>query len=298
MGKIVGGILCLGIILMLMTVGCTKIPPGHVGIEVNMAGNDRGVSSYTPTTGWVFYNRWMTNVFQYPTFVQTAKWTKDLGEGHAANEEVSFSSKDGSIITGDVSLSYQLVKEKVPYFYQEFRSDDLDTFTHGFLRNVARDAFGAIASNYAVEDLYSSKRQEFTSKVKDQINSVAAKYGVQIDQFGFLGAMRLPANLVNSINLKIKANQDALRVENELKISEAEAAKTVAIAEGNSKARIAEAEGTSRAQQLLQQTVTPAIIELKRLDVQNNAIEKWNGELPTNMYGAAPVPFLNIPASK
>ena|ERR1700687_5466549 len=63
--------------------GCTTIRPGHVGIVVNNLGANRGVQDYTPTTGFVTYNPATTSVVEYPTYVQTIKWTKNPHEGGA-----------------------------------------------------------------------------------------------------------------------------------------------------------------------------------------------------------------------
>lgn len=75
-------VVVLAVLSSALTSGCTRIGPGHVGIEVDMAGSQRGVQDFALKTGWVFYNPVGTSVMEYPTFVQTAKWTKNLNEGN------------------------------------------------------------------------------------------------------------------------------------------------------------------------------------------------------------------------
>lgn len=36
------------------------------------------------------------------------------------------------------------------------------------------------------------------------------------------------------------------------------------------------------------------ILQLRQIENQKAAIEKWDSALPQNMYGSAPVPFLNL----
>lgn len=36
------------------------------------------------------------------------------------------------------------------------------------------------------------------------------------------------------------------------------------------------------------------LLQLRQIENQKQAIEKWDGALPQNMYGSAPVPFLNL----
>ena len=47
-----------------------RIDVGHVGLKVNLTGDDRGVSKTQYVTGWVFYNSWFTRVIEYPTTQQ------------------------------------------------------------------------------------------------------------------------------------------------------------------------------------------------------------------------------------
>ncbi len=234
----------------------------------------------------VWYNPMTTSVFQYPTFVQTAVWTKDANEGSPNNEEISFNSKEGMVITGDMSLSYQLEAKQVPAFYVKFRSDDLTGFTHGFLRNVARDAFNEIGPTYPLEQIYGEKKEEFLTKVRERVNNQVGTFGVHLEQFGFIGAPRLPGPVVDALNAKITATQKAIQIENEVRQAEAEAKKAVAKAEGEAKAN-----------QVLTASITPALLEWRRLQISQNAIEHWNGVLP-QYNGGGTIPFVQLPEMK
>ena len=281
-------VLCLLAMVMVLSSlnACTRIPPGHVGIKVSYSGSDRGVSDFPSKTGWVFFTPGFSVVFDYPTFVQTAVWTRSPTEGSPGNEEISFNSKEGLIITGDISLSYQIVPEKVPHFYVKFRSDDLNTFTHGFLRNVARDIFNEVASRYTVEEIYGAKKEEFLQAVRDRLNAELKDIGVVIQQFGFIGAPRPPDNVIQAINSKIQATQDAMRAENQLRTAEAEAKKT-----------IAKAEGEAKANQILSASLTPELLQWRQLQLTEDAIKKWDGKRPM-VEGSGAGLLLSIPINK
>ena len=77
-----------------------------------------------------------TQIIEFPTFVQTVKWTRDTNEGHPINEEMGFNSKEGMQIYSDVSLSYAIEPAKVPEFYVKYRVNNLDLFTHVILRDI------------------------------------------------------------------------------------------------------------------------------------------------------------------
>lgn len=98
--------LLIGVLFFVMsnTSGCSTVGPGYAGIKVNYYGSDRGVQTYPIVTGRVWYNPISETVLDYPTFVQTAVWTASAHEGSPNNEEISFNSKEGLVINGDISL--------------------------------------------------------------------------------------------------------------------------------------------------------------------------------------------------
>ncbi len=74
----------LVVLAVLWSAGCaTRIGPGNVGIKVDLAGSQRGVEDLPIRTGWVVYNPAASKVVEYPTYVQTAKWTRDVNRGQS-----------------------------------------------------------------------------------------------------------------------------------------------------------------------------------------------------------------------
>jgi len=274
----------LGVVIALaiLIAGCTNVPPGYVGIRVNYWGSQKGVEDFPGTTGIQLYNPLSTSIFEFPTFVRTAIWTRSLHEGRKVNEEISYNSAEGLAFTADISLSYRLLPEKVPHFYVTFRSDHIDDFTHGFLRNVARDAFNEVASQYNADELYGTKKEKVLVEAKERINAKVGPIGVVIEQFGYIGAPRPPDNVVDAINGKIKATQDAIRTENEVRAAKAEAQKS-----------IAKANGEAQANQILTASLSPMLIQWRQLNLTQEAIQKWDGKRPMVEGGASGL-LLNI----
>lgn len=263
--------------------GCAqRVEPGHVGLKINLYGGNRGVADIPLVTGMVWYNPFTTSVYEYPTFVQTATWQR-AGD---SNEEITFNSKEGLIISADISLSYQLAADKAPHFYVQFRSDDIGHFTHGFFRNVARDAFNEEASSYSVEELYSNRKEEFLSKVRGRVNTQLNAYGISLEQLGFIGAPRLPDNVMAALNSKIQAIQDAQRAQNRVQQSEAEA-----------RIAIAKARGEAESNRILTMSLSPQLLQWRSLEIQQIAVGKWNGALPTYS-GSGSVPFMQLPSPR
>jgi len=273
----------------------TRIEAGYTGIEVNLAGSQRGASEIPIRTGWVFYSPITTQVIEFPTFVQTVKWTRDVNEGHPLNEEMGFNSKEGMEIFADVSLSYAIDPKHVPDFYVKYRVNDLDLFTHGILRDIVRNSLNEVASTYVVEDIYGEKKTEFLRKVEQQIQDKVTNVGVGVQQFGFIGAPRVPAVIAQAITAKAQAIQEAERAKNELATTQAEAAKKIAEAEGDAKSAVTRAQGEADANRIRQSSLTPQLLELRRLENQRAYIDKWNGQLPSVQAGQGAGLLMQLP---
>lgn len=259
--------------LALMTMGCTtRIEPGYAGIKVNYSGTGRGVEDFPVTNGRVWYNPLNESILEYPTMIKTVSWTRSVDEGNPVNEEITFTTKEGLQVSADISASYQLKYEEVPRFYVKFRNDDLDTFTHGFFRNVTRDTFDKISSSYGVEQIIGDNA-EFMAKVKEQLQGELTAYGVDVIHIGFIGAPRPPQAVIDSINAKVQATQKAFQLQNEVEQTKAQAAKNVAEAEGNAKARMLQSEAEAAANIKIANSITANLVEYKKL-------EKWDGKLP------------------
>ena len=283
------------LLLGLFLVRVTRIEAGHVGVEINLAGKQRGGSEIPVRTGWVVYSPLSTQIIEFPTYVQTVKWTKDTNEGHPINEEMGFNSKEGMEIFVDVSLSYAIEPEKVPDFYVKYRVSDMDTFTHGILRDVVRNSLNEVASTYVVEDIYGEKKAEFLRKVQSQIELKMTPVGVSVQQFGFIGAPRVPAVIATAITAKAQAIQQAERARNELATTQAEAAKKIAEAEGDAKSLVTRAQGEADANRIRQNSLTPQLLELRRIENNRALIDKWNGQLPTVEAGQGSGMILQLP---
>jgi regulator of protease activity HflC (stomatin/prohibitin superfamily) len=293
---IIGAVTLLVVILALsFLVRVTRIEAGHVGVEINLAGSQRGASEIPVRTGWVVYSPLSTQIIEFPTYVQTVKWTKDISEGHPINEEMGFNSKEGMEIFVDVSLSYAIDPLHVPDFYVKYRVSDLEIFTHGILRDIVRNSLNEVASTYNVEDIYGDHKAEFLRKVQAMIDQKISPVGVGVQQFGFIGAPRVPSVIATAITAKAQAIQQSERARNELATTQAEAAKKIAEAEGDAKSLVTRAQGEADANRIRQNSLTPQLLELRRIENNRTLIEKWNGQLPTVQSGQGGALMLQLP---
>lgn len=252
------------------TTGCTDvIEPGYVGLVVDMYGKNRGVQDLPIQTGRVWFNPWTHDVFKFPTFVQNATWDH---EGDNGDESVTFNSVEGATINADIALAYSFDAAHVPALFVEFRQP-VEVITQTYMRNKVRSAFSAVASTFRADEIYGARKQEFLAQVKERLNNELGPKGFKFDMVDFIGQPRLPQNIQAAINAGIEATQQAIRAENALRTTQAEAAQRVAEAEGQADAQITRARGEAEANRIIDESLSPDLLEARR-------IAKWDGKLP------------------
>jgi hypothetical protein len=81
----------------------------------------------------------------------------------------------------------------------------------------------------------------------------------------------------------IEQEQLRLAAENKLRTVEAEQKQKVAIAQ----AEALRVQNSALAQ-------SKEVLELRRIEVEQTKANRWNGQLPQNVYAGTPIPFLNV----
>lgn len=268
-------------LLALTACSYEKVPVGHVGIKVNLYGDAKGVQAQQVGPGR-YWLSWNEDIYQFPTFTQTRSWT---GEN---NEYITFQSKEGMAVATSLGLTYRVDPDKVSTLFQTYRKG-IDEITDVYIHNMVRDGFVELGSKMAIEDIYGSKKAELVSAVQERVAKEIAPRGLIVEKVNLIGAMSLPRQVTDGINAKIAATQMAERRQNEVAQVQAEAMKEIAKAEGDAKARLVNAEAEAKALSLRGQSLrdNPGLVQL-------NAIEKWDGHLPSVNSGV--LPFISVAA--
>lgn len=238
---------------------CERIDAGHEGVLVKLYGSSRGVQDVEIVTGRVFYNPFTESVYEFPTYVQTIDYP-----------EFTVNAKDGSVFSVDPTLSFYVSEGKSSYIFKKYRKP-LSEITQTTLFNYVKDAY-RIEFNKSTTDEIISNREKFENAIQTQIGSTFTKEGFTIEQM--TSGLQYPPSIIKAIDEKNSAVQEAMKVENQLKIAEAQARK-----------KIIEAESEAKANELRQRTLTPLLI-------QQQFIEKWDGKTP--LYGNSPTFFKNV----
>ena len=260
-------------LLIFLFMSCERIDAGHVGVKVNLYGDNKGVSDVTEVTGMVFFNPITHSIYEFPTFIQHKEYT---GENSFV-----VNSKDGSEFHVSPIINYSVKREKVPAIFAKYRRS-LDQIEEGFLKTAVFDAFRLATNVYTADELISN-RQKFEIEVRRILEGQLLQEGFIVNQF--TSNLVYPETFKQAIEAKNNAVQAALRAENEVKTAEAQAKIKVATAEGNAQAMLTSAKAEAEANRMKQQTLTPLLIQLEY-------VQKWDGKLP--VYGTVPQMFKSI----
>lgn len=248
--------------------GYERIDAGHVGIKVNLYGDEKGVDNVTEVTGAVWYNPIKTKIFETPTYVQNAIWSSEKVEGSPNNDEFRLTTSDGMEIAIDVSLNYRVPEENAIPIFKKYRKP-LNEVSNTVLRNYTRDGYNTAASQFTAEEIYSN-RNIFKALADSLVTTILEGEGFEVERLVIVNSIRLPQSIKTSIENKIQARQIALQKEMELQQAKADADKKIEQARGEAESMKIQADGERYAYEQKQRALTPLL-------VQQQFIEKWNG---------------------
>jgi regulator of protease activity HflC (stomatin/prohibitin superfamily) len=299
MRRALGAAFVVGFLLLIVFgVSCAKlrvIDPGHVGVSVQRCkSTGAGVKAEPIPAGYYWRDLFCEAVIEYPISLQTIVLTRASSEGTLNDDSITVNSSEGMPINVDTSLSFTLDGAKVPTLYAKYRND-LDHIKHTFIRQTIREALQATYARYSAEQLYSDKREISRAEAQEYLSNKLLPDGFVITQFT-INETRVPDQVRSAINAKVAMIQDAQKTEQETRKIRALAEQKVAAAEGDAKAKRAMADAEAYYNRTVAGSVTAPLIQYKTLEVQMDAIRKWNGTMPYMTGGA--VPFINMSGVK
>ena len=257
--------------MMFTSCGYERIDAGYEGIKVNLYGDDKGVDDITLVTGAVWYNPITTAVYEYPTFVQTVDYAP-----------FSINAKDGSSFTVDPTISLKIVDGKSAEVFKKYRKEDITEVINTTLYNYVRNAFRIQLNNYTTDELV-SKREEFEKAIEERLSTELLAENFKLEQM--TSGLQYPQTLVNAIDAKNAAVQEAQKAQNEVLKIKAEAEKKIAAANGEAKALKIKGDAEAEYNRKIAASLSPLIVQQMMLD-------KWDGKPP--VYGTMPTLFKDI----
>ena len=156
-------------------------------------------------------------------------------------DAISALTKEGLQVDLDITVLYHLIEERASDVYKNVGLNYIETIIRPSIRSGIRE----VVANYEAKDIYSEKRAEATMKITERLKSEIEPRGIVVEDV-LLRNVNLPAKLVNAIQEKLTAEQEAQRYDFVLQREKKEAER-----------KIIEAEGQRSAQQIISQSLTP-----------------------------------------
>ncbi|WP_272636902.1 MULTISPECIES: prohibitin family protein [Maribacter] len=231
-----------------MSSSCAVIRPGEAGVRQTLGKFDNDVV----TEGTVFYNPLTSKVIKESTQTNNIKLFLTLP------------SKEGLSVESEISILYRLERDKIPSVLQNLGRD-----YESIITSVFRSASSDVCAKFFAKDMHSGMRANIEAEIKTKMNENLKKQADGIELISVLmKSIQLPPGLASSIERKLQAEQDALRMEFVLQQAKLEADR-----------KIIDAQGERDAQKILSEGLTDEIIQIRSIEAFNKLSSSPNTKI-------------------
>lgn len=212
---------------------CTIIRPGEVGVKQRLGKLADNVMGEGPH----LYNPFSTKIIKASILTENLELSLNLP------------SKEGLNVSAEISILYHVQKDMVPELIESIGLN-----YENIIRNIFRSASADVCAQFLAKDMHSGKRGEIETQIKNKMAETLEEKGIIIEAV-LMKTIKLPPGLYNSIENRLEAEQDALRMKFILEQEKLEAER-----------KIIEAKGTRDAQIILSEGLTKEILQLKSIE--------------------------------
>jgi regulator of protease activity HflC (stomatin/prohibitin superfamily) len=174
-------------------------------------------------------------------------------------ESSAVPSKEGLIVSLDVSILYHMQSNMANQIYKTIGDDYLNVFIVPQLRSYIRE----ITSRYDAKALYTTGRDNVTVEIFNAFEPKLMERGIVLEKV-LLRDLRLPSTVTDAIEQKLKAEQEALQMQFVLQKEGFEAER-----------KIIEAKGIAQSQAIINQNLSVPYLQwywIQNLKYHNNTI--------------------------
>lgn len=185
-------------------------------------------------------------------------------------------SSDLQEVSSSVALNYHIIPDKANIVYQTIGIH----FKERIIDPAIQEVMKAVTAKYTAEQLI-TERPKVSEAMRADLTERLLQHNIAVDAFSIV-SFSFSKAFTEAIEAKQTAEQLALKAKRDLERVKIEAEQKVTAAK-------AEAE----ALRLQRANISPELIELRRVEANLKAIEKWNGILP-QVTGGGAVPFIGV----
>ncbi|MCF7820058.1 MAG: prohibitin family protein [Candidatus Pacebacteria bacterium] len=210
--------------------------------------------------------------------IRTEEYTMSIMQGEGKKQgadSIKALTSEGLEVDLDITVLYHLEESQASGVYKDVGLQYEDRIIRPSIRSTIRE----VIANYNSKDIYSSKREEAVANIFSNLQEPLGNRGIILEEV-LLRNVQLPANLAQSIQEKLQAEQEAQKYEYLLQTEKKEKER-----------KIIEAEGQRDAQTIINSSLTPNY--LYYLYVSNLEEREGTIYVPTNPETGLPM-FRNL----
>ncbi|BFG71419.1 prohibitin family protein [Sediminibacterium sp. KACHI17] len=263
-------ILALIIIIVGFLTSCIKqIDAGQIGVK-SLFGK---VSDDILTSGLNMVNPLVdVKTVDIKTQNYTMSGVHDEGE-QAGDDAIRVLTADGLEVIIDLTVLYRVIGQEAPRIVKETGLDYKDKIVRPLTRTKIRDN----AVYFTAIELYSNKRDQFQNRIFKSIEDDFKKRGLILEQL-LVRNITLPNNVKTSIEEKIKAEQEAQKMEFVLQKEKQEAER-----------KRVEAQGIADYQRIMSSGLTDKQLQYEQIQVLKGLVTSPNSKVIVMGKGNTPV---------
>lgn len=268
MGKILAAIVCIVAIIGggFCVASLERIEAGEVGVVYSMKD---GVQEEILTQGVHFINP-LLKVNEFPVSQQQLVLSNnpaDYNSNSHADWHVD-APADGGMVKLNLTVNYNFISEKVTSLYERFRGMDGDTLVESMVQNSIIAYIKEVTPRFTVMEIYSTKRAEVGQAITAYLNEkLNEEYGINIAS-ALIIDVQLDETLMQKIQAKEQAKQDAEKAELDKATAIAQAETDKVKAQAKADVAIIEAEAEAKANKLISDSITENLIALKEAEAR------------------------------
>ncbi|MFV0238001.1 MAG: prohibitin family protein [Flavobacteriales bacterium] len=176
------------------------------------------------------------------------------------------------------SVFHRVIPNKIGYLHLEKGQD----YEQTYIKPVFEGALKNVIGKYTAQELVSSKRDAVEKEIKSILDQAFKVNYIQCDDI-IIRDVNLPEAINKAITAKQVQEEQNLLAEKKKVEKENLAAAIIAEAKGNYEA----AQYDAKTKDIMSH---PKMLKLKELEIQEKAIERWNGEFGNNnVFSEVPV---------
>ena len=141
--------------------------------------------------------------------IRTQEYTMSIfqGEGKLTRDDsISALTKEGLKVDLDITVLYRLQEDRASDVYRDVGESYEDVIIRPQIRSMIRE----VIALYSAREIYSEKREEATNEIQSRLQAELSIRGIEVEET-LLRNIQLPANLANSIQEKLQAEQESQR---------------------------------------------------------------------------------------